>query len=81
MSHTKLKQNYRLEIKIKYLILPDSGPRLSRAIDILLEAAARKATLQQGKAGIKKEEPFDQTSAEPVEAGGDEIGHSDDEQG
>jgi hypothetical protein len=56
----------KLKVKVKYAPAPDVGDRVSRAIDILLAAAAKNTVLPK-EGGIAPKVPPKETSSEIAE--------------
>lgn len=69
-----MKDRQRLRVvEIRYVPTPDADERLSRALDILLRSAARKATVSEESTNAKKEEePPRESPAEDTLTAGDE---------
>jgi hypothetical protein len=65
-------RSQKLRIQMKYVPAPDVGERVSRALGILLRAAARTATTSEESINAKKEEePAREGSAEDTLTAGD----------
>lgn len=72
------KRSYKkqLRVQMKYVPAPDVQERLSRAVNILLKAATRRATTLGGSVNAKKEEPPRQVTSEDTLTGGSEEDES-----
>lgn len=71
VRHKKHKEGRLAVITVRYVSIPDAGPRLSRAINILLESVASNAAPVEGSSNAKNEGPA-QAGRKDAATGGEE---------
>lgn len=72
VRHKQHKEGRLAVITVRYVSIPDAGPRLSRAIDILLESAASNVAPIEGSSNAKNEGPAQASRKDTATGGGEE---------